>query len=127
MLMSLATRSRVGTGIGSSSVLVIPETEVAVSPPIPTYLRRPLYPKSASDTKIKVPEKLEITIDVDGNVSDISVVNTLGPEFDREAIAAAKQWKFKPATKDGKPVTSKDLSIINFYPGMPVPAIVQDH
>jgi TonB family protein len=118
---------RVGAGISSSSVLVIPETEVGVSPPIATYLRRPLYPKSASDTKIKVSEKLEITIDVDGNVSDITVINTLGPEFDREAIAAAKQWKFKPATKDGKPVTSKELSIINFYPGMPAPAILQDH
>ncbi len=127
LIPSTNKSSRVGAGIGSSSVLVTPETEAGVSPPIPTYLNRPLYPKSDLDAKITRVEKLEIAIDVDGNVHDVSVINSLGPEFDREAIAAAKQWKFNPATKDGKPVTSKELVLINFYPGMPGQPTMQTH
>ena len=117
--------SRVGAGIGSGVVIspvemtVIPQTPVGVSPPSLRTVT-PVYPTSASGTKIHGLEKLEITIDVDGNVADVSVVNSSGTEFDQQAIAAMRQSTFKPATKDGKPVTSKALVLINVL-GMPKP------
>lgn len=115
----------IGAGIGSgtvSAVTVTPQVPAGVSRPIITYLRDPLYPKSAlnaKDRKIQGLEKAEITIDVEGNVTDVSVLESLGPEFDQQTVAAAKQWKFLPATKDGRTVASKELIIINFRPGMP--------
>ena len=125
LLIPVDKGSRVGAGIGSSAVsavTVTPQVPAGVSRPITTYLRDPLYPKSAldtKDTKIQGLEKVEITIDVEGNVTDVSVLESLGPEFDQQAIAAAKQWKFLPATKDGRTVASKELIVINFRPGMP--------
>jgi periplasmic protein TonB len=104
----------IGSGVGPGAVRVIPETAAGVSRPSTIYSREPFYPESASDAKIEGLEELEITICVDGNLRDVSVLNSLGPEFDQQAIAAVKQWRFKPATKHGKPVQSKELVVIDF-------------
>ena len=42
----------------------------------------------------------------DGTVSDVRVSRSLDPTFglDEEAIKAARQWRFKPATRLGQPV-----------------------
>ena len=47
---------------------------------------------------------LKITIDENGAVTDVSVASSVDPSLDAAAIAAVKQWRFKPSTKCGKPV-----------------------
>jgi len=47
---------------------------------------------------------LKITIDENGAVSDVTVASSVDPALDAAAIAAVKQWRFKPSTKCGKPV-----------------------
>ena len=41
-----------------------------------------------------------------GDVGDVTVRKSLDKEhgLDNEAVKATQQWKFKPGTKDGKPV-----------------------
>lgn len=124
LLVPPTTTTGIGSGIGPSAVTVVPQTHAGVSRPVATNLRDPFYPESAYSSKIDGLETLEITIDVDGNVSDISVATSLGPEFDQQAIGAVKQWKFKPATKNGKPVASQEMIVIHFHPGMPTHEIV---
>jgi protein TonB len=47
---------------------------------------------------------LEIVINRDGNVGDVSVRRGLGAGLDERAIEAVRQWKFAPARRLGEPV-----------------------
>ena len=47
---------------------------------------------------------VEAIIDTEGRVTDLRVLKGLHPSFDDTAIAAIRQWRFKPATLQGKPV-----------------------
>ena len=65
---------------------------------------KPEYPRqSMADGKHGI-VRLDCTVQVDGTVGDVRVIDSLGPELDGAAVKALKQWTFKPGTKDGKPV-----------------------
>jgi protein TonB len=40
----------------------------------------------------------------DGSVENPKVIKSLSEGLDKQAIKAVSQWRFDPATKDGKPV-----------------------
>ncbi len=50
---------------------------------------------------------LDITITADGKVTDIKLTQSLSPAIDQTVIATVRQWTFRPATKDGQPITSE--------------------
>ena len=72
----------------------------------PVLLRevKPVYTKAAMDRKVQGIVEVTAVILADGTVGDVTVKKSLDPDLDAEAIRAAKQWKFKPGTKDGQPV-----------------------
>jgi len=47
---------------------------------------------------------LDMRLGADGLVHFVAVQHSSGTSFDREAVRAAKQWRFNPATCDGEPV-----------------------
>jgi protein TonB len=47
---------------------------------------------------------LEAIIRKDGKVDVVHLVRSLGFGLDQNAIAALKQWRFRPGMKDGAPV-----------------------
>ena len=49
---------------------------------------------------------VEITIDSAGNITDMKVLESLGP-LDQQVLAAIAKWHFLPATRDGAPIPSK--------------------
>jgi len=65
---------------------------------------KPQYTAAAMRARIEGSVTLECVVGTDGSVGDVRVVKFLEPELDQEAINAARQWRFKPGTKDGKPV-----------------------
>jgi len=81
-----------------------------VTAPRAIFSPDPDYPASAVDAKISGQETLLVVIGKDGQVRDIKVVKSLGPEFDANSMYAVKRWKFEPARKDGKMV-SVEVSI----------------
>ena len=47
---------------------------------------------------------LEAIITADGNVEDVRVLKSVNPLLDASAVRAVQQWKYKPATLNGRSV-----------------------
>src|SRR5262245_22487263 len=64
------------------------------------------YTREATDAHIEGVVVLEVVVLANGMVGDIKVSKSLDPTYglDDQAVKAMKQWRFKPGTKDGKPV-----------------------
>jgi protein TonB len=76
-----------------------------VNPPVLTHEVKPNYTGDAMRRKVEGKVVLVVVVKTDGTVrDDVEVVQSLDPDLDSEAVKAAKQWTFKPGTKDDKPV-----------------------
>jgi len=75
-----------------------------VSAPQLIYRVEPEYTEEARKAKYQGTVVLYAVVDVDGLVRNVRIVRSLGLGLDEKAVEAVKQWKFKPGTKDGKPV-----------------------
>ena len=66
---------------------------------------RPQYTKDAMDRKVQGSVEMECVVRADGTVDDdVKVTKSLDPDLDQQAVIAVRQWRFRPGTKDGKPV-----------------------
>jgi protein TonB len=57
---------------------------------------------------------VEAVIDEQGRVTDVRILRGLPMGLDREAVAAVRQWRFTPATLQGKPVKVYFSLTVNF-------------
>ena len=75
----------------------------------PILLRKvePTYSPGASVAGVQGAVLLDLVVNAKGRVQDIVILSPLGFGLDENAIDAVRQWQFKPATKDGKPVAVK--------------------
>jgi TonB family protein len=62
------------------------------------------YPDEARRRGVAGEVILEIVVLQDGSVGHIRTVRGLGSELDQRAVAAVRQWRFAPATRNGQPV-----------------------
>ena len=88
----------------SPSGRVYEKDEAGVRPPVPMSEVKPVYTREAMQAKIQGRVVLSCVVLPDGTVGDVEVVSPLEPGLDEQAIKAARQWRFKAGTKDGKPV-----------------------
>jgi len=85
----------------------------AINKPSVTALKRikmvmPVPPEAAVRKKIEGWVEVVFTVNEKGNVVDPQVRSSSPEEvFDDAAIKAVKQWRFEPATEDGKPVATR--------------------
>jgi hypothetical protein len=81
--------------VAKASVVVPPVAILQNVPPIPSSLIRMTQLKAGV---------LELMIDETGKVEDAKFLSPIHPVYDGMVINAAKGWKYKPATADGKPI-----------------------
>ncbi|PYX73964.1 MAG: hypothetical protein DMG78_07615, partial [Acidobacteria bacterium] len=83
---------------------------------------RPALPVATSDPVVfpwQLPtapgnEVIEITIDERGEIVSKTVLQSLGPDIDSKCLAALENWHFRPATRNGSPISSKQDAIFPF-------------
>lgn len=84
--------------------------------PVPHTKPIPLYqPVPAMSIDRYVSARLFLTIGSDGRVRDINVGQSIPGEMPR-LIASVQNWRYKPATLNGEPVTSTLTVDINVHP-----------
>jgi protein TonB len=72
--------------------------------PKPVETPDPQYTEEARRAKYEGTCVLAMIVGADGKPRDIRVQRGLGMGLDQKALEAVKQWRFDPATKDGRPV-----------------------
>jgi TonB family protein len=56
---------------------------------------------------------LTVTVDETGSVTSARLSGGILPAYDEELLAAARRWRFKPATRNGAPVKfAKVLEVV---------------
>jgi periplasmic protein TonB len=73
----------------------------------------PVYPPDAKQNRIQGTVRLEILIEKDGHVSNVTIV-TGPPELTQSASDAVSQWLYKPTLLNGNPVTVLTTVDVNY-------------
>ena len=82
---------------------------------VPIVVIRPLYPREANLAGIEGWVKVEFTITESGTVKNPRVIEASPARiFNREAIRAILNWKFKPRIVDGVAVDRQATQLIEF-------------
>ncbi len=76
---------------------------------------RPQYPPRAAMNQIEGWVTIEFVVTASGQVSDARVIAASPPQiFDAAALGGISQWKFKPAMKNGQPVSRRAVQTLVF-------------
>lgn len=84
----------------------------------PVVIKRvePEYTEKAKAAHVAGIVIMQLTIDKSGRVTAAEVIKPLPFGLNQTALAAVKQWEFKPATRNGVPVDVIFLVTLNFRP-----------
>lgn len=85
-----------------------------VSKPVVLYSVEPEFSEEARKAKFSGNVEVYLWVDQNGRPSHIRVVRGVGMGLDEKAVEAVRQYKFKPAMKDGKPVMVDLYIDVNF-------------
>ena len=75
-----------------------------VKKPVKIFEVKPQYTEIARKARIQGVVILQTIIDKEGNITDVKVLKGLPMGLADAAVDAVKQWKYEPATLNGKPV-----------------------
>jgi len=83
-----------------------PKTDPETAPRI-IYSVAPQFPSDAPKGPFSGITKVALLVDADGNPQQVHVEQSLGPGFDKTAVAAIQKYRFKPGLHYGMPVAVK--------------------
>lgn len=100
------TGGRIGSnpGTGASGSPVYVPGRGGVTMPVPIHKVEPEYSDEARKAHAMGVVLVAIEVGPDGRPSNIRVTRSFGLGLDEKAMEAVRKWRFRPGTKDGKPV-----------------------
>lgn len=90
-----------GTGTGTGEPLELTPQMVR---PILLHKVSPDYPDVMRRARLEGRVTVQAVIGLDGSVESVEILRTSNALFDDAALAAVKQWRYRPATMNGVPV-----------------------
>jgi protein TonB len=91
------------------------EAQVSASDLVVLKRVAPEYPRRAAMAGIEGSVTMRFTINSDGSVSDVQVVEAQPRRvFDRAAVAAISDWEFEPFRREGNAVATEASMSIDF-------------
>ena len=104
-----AAASRPGAPVAAKPTTLRPygAEDEGVSPPVAIDQRMPAMTPDMRKviTALNVHGILDVLIDETGRVVDTTIRQSLNPTFDAMVVRSARNWKYRPAMKDGMPVS----------------------
>lgn len=108
------------SGIVASAPVAVPRVAAqtvkvsqGVSQGLLTKRVQPTYPPQALQMRLQGAVQLEAGIAKDGSITSVKVLNG-DAILARSAVAAVKQWKYKPYFLNGEPVAVQTEITVNF-------------
>jgi protein TonB len=91
----------------------VPDTDVEA-----VFTPKPAYPPLARQQRVGGVVILRALIDDNGSVEQVQVLRGIKPDLGLDAAASSsvRNWRFRPATKDGVPVKIWKTITIPFQP-----------
>jgi TonB family protein len=99
--------------LAASGVLAPARARAAdVTPPTLVHEVAPEWPGAPGDHDVIVP--ITLIVEADGTVSHVQVSESQGADFDAAAVAAAQNWRFQPASRNGTPIAARIRALVRF-------------
>lgn len=89
-------------------------SEPGMIAPKQLYSPEPEFSEKASLEKQQGNVDIDLVVGTDGLPRNLQITCSSAPDLNENAIAAVKQWKFAPATKDGEPVPVEIVVEVSF-------------
>ena len=100
-----------GPGLGSNFA----ERWSGVTAPVVIHRVEPDYPDEARKARFQGSVLVYVEVDEQGRIRSVRVEKPAGLGLDEKAIEAVKQWRFRPATRDGRPVAVPARIDVSFH------------
>jgi protein TonB len=104
----------IGPGSGGNTGGGFTHVGGSVRPPSVLTSIDPEYSEQARKAKFSGNVQVYLIIDAQGNPTHVRVVRGVGMGLDEKAVEAVRQYKFKPATENGRPVAVDMYMDVNF-------------
>jgi TonB family protein len=83
-------------------------------PPVPIHWGEADFSDEARRNRVSGVVSISLMVGTDGLPSDLRVERSVGYGLDEKALEAVKQYRFRPAMKDGKPVAVRLTVQVSF-------------
>lgn len=86
-----------------------------VTPPVAIYAPEPEFSEQARMAKYQGSSVVEVIVDAKGMPRDARIIRPLGMGLDQKALEAVRQYRFKPAMLNGRPVPVMIDVVVDFH------------